>query len=448
MTRHIVIPYKPRAVFLPFHNRSQRYAAIVAHRRCGKTVACINDKVRRAVMSDRPFYRAAYVAPFLRQAKDVAWDYLKRYTAPIQARPPNESELWVEVVSAAGTPSRVRIYGADNAEALRGGYLDDATLDEYADMHPGVWGVVIRPMLADRQGSATFIGTPKGRNSFWEIVRRARLDPERWFTATLRASETGILPPAELLDARRDMTPEMYEQEFECSFEAAILGAYYGREMAEAEREHRITDAVEPEPGIPVHTAWDLGMGDSTAIIFFQGTAGQVRIIDAYENHGQPLSHYAGVVFSKGFHRKGARDYVPHDARVRELGTGRTRVEILKELGLTPELVPDHKIMDGINGARMTLPHCWFHPRTGDLQEALRQYRTEYDEKTRAFKNTPRHDWTSHYADAFRYLAMVWREQVAKVEAPPKPLVKSIGDWTIEEAWTLNEQIRGGSRRV
>jgi len=432
-----------RRVFHPYLMRSERWAVIVAHRRCGKTVACIQDLVTRAATTDKPDALFAYLAPLYVQAKDVAWRYLKEFSAPLLAGQPNESELRVDLVNG----NRIRLYGADNADRLRGLRLDGVVLDEYADMAPSVWGAVIRPALADRGGWATFIGTPKGRNSFWVIVDRARLE-EGWFKAVLRASETGLLPIEELDDARRSMTPEQYAQEFECSFDAAILGAYYGREMAEAEREHRITDAVEPEPGIPVHTAWDLGMGDSTAIIFFQATAGQVRIIDAYENHGQPLSHYAGVVFSKGYHRKGARDYVPHDARVRELGTGRTRVEILKELGLTPELVPAHKIMDGITAARMTLPHCWFHPRTGDLQEALRQYRTEYDEKKRAFKNTPRHDWTSHYADAYRYLAMVWRDQVAKVEAPPKPPVKSIGDWTWNEAWQMHDEISNRPRRV
>ena len=161
-----VIPYAPRRVFLPFHNRTQRFAIGVAHRRCGKTVACINDMIRNAVVSDKPHYRAAYLAPYLKQAKDVAWEYLKRYSQPIWAKPPNESELYVELIGG----KRIKIYGADNPDALRGGYLDDATLDEYADMYPGIFGSIIRPMLADRQGTATFIGTPKGRNAFFDIA--------------------------------------------------------------------------------------------------------------------------------------------------------------------------------------------------------------------------------------------------------------------------------------
>jgi len=187
----IILPYKARDVFKPFHYRTERFAIGVAHRRCGKTVACINDKIRRAVLSQKEMYRAGYIAPYLKQAKDVAWEYLKRYSQPIWGGPPNESELFVTLLGG----QRIRIYGADNADALRGGYFDDVTLDEYADMAPSVWGSIIRPMLADRQGSATFIGTPKGRNSFHELYERAAADRD-WFRFMLRASETKLLADA------------------------------------------------------------------------------------------------------------------------------------------------------------------------------------------------------------------------------------------------------------
>jgi phage terminase large subunit len=167
--QRIVLPYAPRKVFLPYHNRTQRWACIVAHRRCGKTVGCINDKIKRAVTSTKPHGRYAYVAPFLAQAKEVAWDYLKRFAEPITADK-NEGELWLELINGA----RIRIHGADNPDRLRGPYLDGAVLDEYADMRPSVFGEVIRPMLADRQGWATFIGTPKGHNEFHAIHRRAQ----------------------------------------------------------------------------------------------------------------------------------------------------------------------------------------------------------------------------------------------------------------------------------
>ena len=217
--KRVIIPYAPRRVFLPFHERKQRFAVGVAHRRCGKTVACINDKIARALKSGREGYRAAYIAPFLRQAKDVAWDYLKRYSHPVLAAPPNESELFVPLINGA----RIRIYGADNPDALRGGYLDDVTLDEFADMRPGVWGEIIRPMLADRQGSATFIGTPKGKNTFFDLYERVKADPENWFSFLLRASETGLIAQEELSAARIEMTQGQYDQEFECSFDASVV---------------------------------------------------------------------------------------------------------------------------------------------------------------------------------------------------------------------------------
>jgi phage terminase large subunit len=438
--RRIIIPYAPRKVFLPFHNRAQRFAVGVAHRRCGKTVATINDKIKRAVTNTKPMYRAAYIAPYLGQAKDAAWEYLKKYAGPVLTRPPNQSELWVEVMSPGG-PARIRIYGADNADALRGGYFDDATLDEYADMAPGIWGSVIRPMLADRQGSATFIGTPKGRNAFYDIYTRAKSDPD-WATFFLPASQTGILPESELQAARLDMTPEQYAQEFECSFEAAIIGAYFGKEIAEAEREGRIT-SVEYDDSLPVHTAWDLGMGDSTAIWFFQVATNQIRVIDHYENHGQPIAHYVAELASRKYQY--GDDWVPHDARVRELGTGRTRLETLISLGRKPRVVPAHKIDDGINAARVSFGLCWFdEARCASGLESLRQYRADYDEKARTFKNKPKHDWTSHTSDAFRYLCMAWRE-IEPPPAGPAPL-KGLRDVTLDDLWDMQPRRMGSGR--
>lgn len=401
----------------------------MAHRRCGKTVATINDKIKRAITTDKQHYRAAYLAPYLKQAKDVAWEYLKRYSQPLWGKAPNESELYVELLNGA----RIKIYGADNPDALRGGYLDDATLDEYADMYPGIWGSVIRPMLADRLGSATFIGTPKGRNSFCELYERAKVDPD-WFPFFLPASETRIIPQSELDAAAREMTPEQYAQEFECSFEAAIVGAYYGRDMAEADRSGRIA-GVPYDPALPVYTAWDLGIGDSTAIWFWQAHLNELRVIDFYEANGHGLDHYAKVIHAKPY--KVEADYVPHDARVRELGTGRTRVETMQTLGLKPRLVPAHKVMDGINALRVMFPRTyWDREACKDGLEALRQYRADYDEKARVFRDSPKHDWTSHASDAARYMAMAWREMKPEVRTPEKPL-HGVNDMTWDDLLAL-----------
>jgi hypothetical protein len=341
--------------------------------------------------------------------------YVKRLTADIPGVQLNESELRADFANGA----RVRLYGADNPDRLRGLYLDGCILDEYADMRPSVWGEVIRPMLMDRKGWAAFIGTPKGRNNFFQIYDRAKDDSE-WFALLLKASESNLISADEIEAARKELTPEQFEQELECSFEAAITGAYWGKELAQAERDGRICD-VPYEPQLPVHTSWDLGIGDSTSIWFWQVAGDEVRVIDHYENHGQGLSHYASVLASKPY--RYGDDWVPHDARVKELGTGRTRVETLLSLGRNPRIVPAHKIMDGINAVRLTLPRFWFDKfNCADGLEALRQYQAEYDEKVRTFKDNPKHDWTSHSADAMRYLAMAYREIKAPPPPKPKPL--------------------------
>jgi phage terminase large subunit len=436
--KRIVLPYKPREQFLVYHDRAERFAAIVAHRRAGKTVATINDTIKRAIMLALPYGRYAYVAPFLSQAKEVAWEYLKRFSAPI-TEDKNESELWVQLLNGA----RIRIHGADNPDRLRGAYLDGCVLDEYADMRSSVWGEVIRPMLVDRSGWATFIGTPKGRNEFHTQWQRAQNDAN-WLAVMLKASQTGIIPDDELDQARADMTPEQYAQEFECSFEAAIIGAYWGKELAEAERIGRICD-VAYEPELPVHTAWDLGIGDSTAIWFFQVAGSEVRVIDHYENHGHGLAHYASVLASKSY-RYGT-DWVPHDARVKELGTGRTRVETLLSLGRKPEVIPAHKLMDGINAARLTINKTWFDAiRCSDGLEALRQYRADFDDRLRTFKDAPRHDWSSHSADAFRYLAMAYEE----IAAPKPPVKREINTAlpTLEQMLAMDEAGRNREHRI
>jgi len=428
--------YRPRDQFIPFHERRERWACLVAHRRAGKTVACVADLIDAALRCDKPSPRFAYIAPLFVQAKDVAWGYVKRFTRDIPGTQFNEAELRADLPG----DRRIRLYGADNYDRMRGIYLDGVILDEYADMPPAAWGEVIRPALADRQGWAVFIGTPKGRNAFWEVHERAKADRD-WFNAVLKASETGLLAASELEAARAEMTPEQYEQEFECSFDAAILGAYYGREIAELERQGRVAD-VPYDPAVPVYTAWDLGIGDATAIWFFQVVGPELRVIDHYEAHGHGLAHYAAVLQSKVY--KYAKHYVPHDASARDLGSGRTRVETLRDLmGVYPVVLRQNDVMDGINALRVSMPRSrWDAVRCREGIEALRQYRTEYDEKLKAFKDRPRHDWTSHTADAARYMAMAWRE-MRPVPAKPEPKFEFVGlpDGSMKSGLTFKEII-------
>ena len=374
----------------------------MTHRRAGKTVACIHDLQRQAVRCPRVRPRFAYLSPFLRQSKAVAWDYLRAAmsAARVAGATAHESELRVDYPGGA----QVRLYGADNPDAMRGVYFDGIVLDEYADMDPRVWSEIIRPALADRRGWAVFIGTPRGRNAFFELWRRSQTE-EGWFSMMLKASQSGLIPDSELELARRDLTEEQYAQEFECSFDAAVVGAYYGNLMARAEAERRVA-GVPYDPSALVWTSWDLGIRDATAIWFAQVIGREIRIIDYYEASGVDLGHYVREINARPYAYAG--HIVPHDAQAKELGTGKSRLEVMESLGLRPiTLAALHRVEDGINAVRMFIPKCWFDAKKCARGiDALKLYRAEYDDKLQALRPQPVHDWTSHAADLFRYLAL------------------------------------------
>lgn len=240
--------------------------------------------------------------------------------------------------------------------------------------------------------------------------------------------------------------PNQYDHIWEGAYATVFEGAYYVQELIAAREANRIRE-VKVEPGLPVHTAWDLGIGDSTAIWFFQIVGTEIRIVDFVEDHGKGLPYYAALLTAKGYTY--GDDWVPHDAKVRELGTGRTRVETLQGLGRKPRLVPHHTLMDGINAVRQTLPLCWFDKtRTEYGLDALRQYRSEYDEDALVFDDKPRHDWTSHAADAFRYLAMAWKElQAPKPEPKPQHHVFEVVDGQLRTNMSVMEIIEMKRRK-
>jgi hypothetical protein len=430
----VEMDYCPRKVFEDFHDRTERWAVIVAHRRCGKTVLCINDLIYKALMEGKEDGRYAYIAPYYSQAKNIAWDYLLRFSKPVLAKA-NQSELWVELINGA----RIRLYGADSPDGLRGIFLDSVVLDEYADMKPSIWGAVVRPLLTDRKGSATFIGTPKGHNAFWEMYNNATKDPS-WKVKVLRASQTGILDKDELEDAAKTMTSDQYLQEFECDFESAILGAYYGKEMRQLTDQGRILD-IEYDPLFPVHTAWDLGYSDDTAIWFFQVVHGEIRCLDYHSSNGQPVAFYAGIIQA----RQEERGYVygthwlPHDARAKTLSSNRSVIEQLGDkIPLKSiKIVPNLKLQDGIQASRLALTRTWFDHKCNDGIECLRQYQREYDEDKKVFRDKPRHDWTSHGADAFRYLSIVWKDEakIVTAEDPIRGVFVGQTDVSLNDLW-------------
>jgi len=438
----VTIPYAPRRVFMPFHERTKRWACLVAHRRAGKTVAAVNDIVRAAVFSksQNPLY--AYIAPFRSQAKAVAWDYFKYYARPV-TREINESELVLELINGA----KIRLFGADNADAMRGLGFDGVYMDEYGDFKPSVFGSVIRPAMSDKGAWGVMAGTPKGRNQFWDIYETARRIPDEWFVLRLPASESGLLPQSELNAAKAQLSEDQYLQEYECSFEAAIIGAFFGTEMRLAEP--RINERVVFTEGYPVHTAWDLGYRDDTAIWWYQVVGGEVRVIDFYAVSGADIRAIAEVVVNKGYTY--GKHYLPHDARAKSLQTGRSIVEQLADhLGINHlSVVPNIGLQDGIQAIRQMLPRTWFNSvKCGDGIEALRQYQREYDEDKKAFRASPRHDWTSHPADAFRMLAVAWRAEPS-AQRPLESKTLIVGpqnEVTLNDMWQVHE--RSVSRRA
>jgi hypothetical protein len=426
----IKIPYKPRDLQAEMHNGIKRWNVLVMHRRFGKTVFAVNHLIKHALTCPLPRPRVAFVAPTFTQAKRIAWDYVKYYTSVIPGAKFNETELRVDFPNGG----RLMLLSAENPDALRGIYLDMAVFDEFGMQNPRVWGEVVRPALSDREGAAIFLGTPAGHNHFFDLLEQARSETEngsdQWYWKIVKASESNLVKETELDAAKAQMTPEQYEQEYECSFTAAIIGAYYGKLMAEADEDNRIT-RVPYDPAYPVHTAWDLGVNDSTAIWFAQiFRGGAVNVIDYYENGGVGLDHYADVINKKDYNY--GDHLAPHDIEVRELGSGKSRLETAASLGLRFKVIPKMKVADGINAARMLLPKCYFdRDKCATGVEMLRQYRQEWDERRKMFRDHPRHDFTSHSADAFRYLAIGLENRQRFVKPPQQVAQMDYNPFTI-----------------
>ena len=391
--------YLPRAPQKLIHQmvKDNRFTVVVAHRRMGKTVSAINQLVHSSLLCDKPSPRLAYIAPTYAQCKRIAWDYLLQYTRPLGAIA-NIAELRVDFMGR-----RISLYGADSPDSLRGIYLDGVVIDEIGDVNPAIFSEVVRPALADRLGWAMFIGTPKGNNHFKDLRDRANNSADGWKLLEFKASETGLIIPTELASAKAEMGDDKFRQEFECSFNAAVEGSYYGKMINELEEKNQIT-TIPRETLSKTYCAWDLGMSDSTSIWVAQVVGKEIRLVDYYENHSQGLDTYVQWLRDNGW--SDAVQLLPHDVVVRELGTGKSRQEMLEQAGLEITVVKKLPVADGIQAVRRLLPRCWFDKNVKQGLDALRNYRRNYDEKRNVFFDSPLHDWCSHAADAFRYLAV------------------------------------------
>jgi phage terminase large subunit len=457
----IVLPnnWLPRLYQMPFWRAMEggcKRAIPIWHRRAGKDDAVLHWTAAAAHERRGVYW---HMLPQANQARKAVWDAINTHTGlkrideafPLDLRSSTRKH---DMAIDLKCGSMWQLVGSDNFNSLVGSPPVGIVFSEWALADPAAWAY-LSPILEENGGWAVFITTPRGKNHAYRMLQNARKNPQAWFSEVLTIDDTGILTPERYEAIRRDRIAEfgevfgdaMCEQEYRCSFDAAVLGAYFSKEMADADRDGRICDVM-ADPSQPVHTAWDLGVDDSTAIWFFQVLAGGLNIIDYYESSGVGAEHYVDVLKERAYPY--GKHFVPHDAKVKEWGSGRTRVETLQGLKLNPQLVPDHSFADGIQAARTTIPKCRFDAdRCERGVDALRSYHAEYNEETRVLAKLAKHDWASHGADAFRYMAMAWRELRA-AEPPPKSTSNvyiGLPDGTIQSNLTFAEMVAQRTRR-
>jgi len=399
---HIEIPYVPRPLQAKLHNDldNHRFAVLNCHRRFGKTILIILHLMKKALTNDKKNPRYYLIGPTFVSIKRVCWDYLKQYASCIPGTTFNETELRCDFATGA----RIQLLSSEDPDKIRGIYADGVCVDECSQMNPVLWNEIIRPALSDRKGFCYFISTPAGMsNIFYDLYQHAQSDPT-WLAYTAKASETGIIDQEELDAAKAQMGDAKYKQEFECDWIANIEGAVYGEIIKSLEEKKQIT-RIAYDPALMVHTAWDLGVDDSTAIVFYQLLGNQILIIDYYENNREGLPHYVQVVKDKDYVY--GEHFAPHDIEVTEFSTGKTRREVAYQLGIRFKILPKINLEDGIHSLKMVLPKCWFDgDNTKPLIDALRHHHRKYNEKMKMFSNKPVKDWSSHAADAARYMAL------------------------------------------
>lgn len=402
--------YTPREAFIPFHNRRQRRALLVLHRRAGKTVAAVNDILIGGLECPLPRPQFAYIAPTYVMAKRIAWDYAKDYGRPLLPRgaKPNESELRIDIVSQSGTPARLFLAGADNPDSLRGIYLDGAVVDEKALIPPFVTSQILLPALSDRQGWLVEMGTPKGRNHFYDAYQKALLDPE-CFTMFLPASKSGILPAEELQILKANMEADEYEQEMECSFTATAKGMILFKDIIAARNEGRVASSIRPLSLnlSNIIASMDIGFRDMAASWLWQLRPGGFRLVGYIEYSGLEARDWISMLHKKNV----TTVYLPHDARARYFSAKHSTEEQFRKCGhFKVHIIPSTSVADRINAGRTILPFCDFCESEPGVMlglSRLENWTFKYDPETQVFSRDPQHDINSHGSDAFTYGAQV-----------------------------------------
>jgi phage terminase large subunit len=397
------LPYVPRPLMIPFHQREERFAFLIAHRRMGKTVACVAEMILRALYTGKKNAQYAYICPFRTQAKAVAWLYLVEMTQGI-ATDVKVSELSITLPNGA----KIWLSGSDNVNALRGLYLDGCVIDEYAQCRPDLLEAVIMPCLLDRKGWLVVIGTAYGRlNKFFELYEKSQTDPE-WFHADIKVTDSNVIPLDEQERLKSAVSDAKWRQEMMNDFSAELVGTYYASILNEIEQDGRLTE-IPYQTALPVHVAFDIGRGDNTVAWFWQETPHGIHWIDYYTNNGEQAQHYIDMLKEKPYHYKAIN--LPHDAKALTFATHKSALEQFVEgfSGTDTQIVmvPRLSVEDGIEASRQLLKHSYFdYEKCYYGVECLRVYRKKWDELKQCFMKTPLHDYSSDSADSFRYAAI------------------------------------------
>jgi len=401
----------------------------IAHRRWGKDDLCLHWTCVAAHQRVATYW---HMLPLANQARKAIWTAINPHTGkrrideafPQELRATtNDQEMFIRFKNG----STWQVLGSDNFNSLVGSPPAGVVFSEFAIANPAAWAY-LRPIMAENDGWALFITTPRGKNHAFNLLKSAQQDPE-WWSEVQTVDETGVFTPEKLDKERQELVnlfgegvgDSLFKQEYYCSFEAAIPGAYYARELNDIITTGRITK-VDYDPIFPVHTSWDLGFNDSTAIFWFQVVYGEIRVLDYHESNGQTIPFYAGLLEKKKeqFGYNYGTHYLPHDARAKTLASGGKSIieQLSDKIALKSlKIVPNLSLQDGIQASRMALQRAWFdEERCERGLECLRQYQREYDDNKQCFKDHPRHDWTSHGADAWRYLSIAWKEEARPVQ--------------------------------
>ncbi len=406
--RKVLNSFVPRAYQLPIidalENKDYKKIIAVLPRRSGKDIVAWNLAIRQCI---KKVCTVFYIFPTYAQAKKVIWNSITNeginfhdFIPKELVKSKNSQEMKIEFING----SILQLIGSENVDSIVGTNPYGCIFSEYALQDPRAYQF-IRPILTANNGWVLMISTPRGRNHFWELYQIAQQHPD-WFAYKLTIDDTRHIPLKEIEKEKSEgiMSEDLILQEYYCSFDMGIEGAYYTKYIDKMRLNNQIGQ-VPYETGFKVHTAWDLGVRDSTAIIFFQVIGQSVRIIDCYENSKVGLEHYAKILEQKNYVY--GKHIAPHDIKVKELGTGMTRIEKAKNLGINFIVAPSISIEDGIESVRSTLGKIWIdEEKCQPLLKALINYRQEYDTKRKIYNSQPLHDWSSHFADALRYLCV------------------------------------------